>query len=67
MYQEDVVLASEGNQLFEQLYGGVSTSRHIGVVHEHQLHAAQILLLDLLEVGVEAVSGIQAILHNLAT
>ena len=43
------------------------TRGHIGVVYKHKLYTAQILLLNLLEVGVEAISGVEAVLHNLTT
>ena len=50
---QNVVLRAECNQLLEQIGSRSLTRRHIGIVHQHHLHALQTGSLDSLEIGQE--------------
>ena len=53
MNNQNVVLRAECNQLLEQIGSRSLTRRHIGIVHQHHLHALQTGSLDSLEIGQE--------------
>ena len=67
MDNQDIVLSTELNQLLEQLGSRSLTSRHIGIVDEHHLHALQAGSLDSVEIGKEAGLLVQRVGHHHTT
>ena len=61
---DDAFAAGEVHQLPVQPGGGVGSGGHIGVVGPHQLHAAQVHLLQFVEVGHPAVLLLQVVVHH---
>ena len=65
MTNHDLMLLAKGHQLLKQLQRCIGTSRHIRVIYPHQLHPAQVSLLQSLKVRLPSLLLQQVILHHL--
>ena len=67
VHHHDVVFLGEGYQLFVGLSLRHSACRHVRIVGPHQLHVAQVHLLQGVEVGLPSVVLTQVVVGNLGT
>ena len=67
MDEQNVVLGGELHSPVEHLLGGQSARGHLGVVHNHHLHTAQVPTLHLLKVGQPTLFGREGVGQGLST